>query len=178
MATIAAPFSPDHVLHLLGNNRGEIERLGQAEVSLAGRTFRIQRQFLDDIAAQPQADRIAHLQAALLVLHSPADELVGVDNARRIFDTARHPKSFKRSTAEHVARLLRDHRIAARTRKGRRALGCFQQAVLVSAFTKKFPAWYTRTCTAPRTPRFRPRARRLAGVPGAARPRVLHRPSR
>ncbi|MFF3468172.1 alpha/beta hydrolase family protein [Streptomyces sp. NPDC002619] len=94
VATIAAPFSPDHVLHLLGNNRGEIERLGQAEVSLAGRTFRIQRQFLDDIAAQPQANRIAHLQAALLVLHSPADELVGVDNARRIFDTARHLKSF------------------------------------------------------------------------------------
>jgi hypothetical protein len=37
----------------------------------------------------------------------------------------------KRSTAEHLARLLRDHRIAARTRKGRRALGCFKQAVLV-----------------------------------------------
>jgi len=37
----------------------------------------------------------------------------------------------KRSTAEHLAGLLRDHRIAARTRKGRRALGCFRQSVLV-----------------------------------------------
>ncbi|WP_316785209.1 HARBI1 family protein [Streptomyces sasae] len=37
----------------------------------------------------------------------------------------------KRSTVEHLAGLLRDHRIAARTRKGRRALGCFKQAVLV-----------------------------------------------
>ncbi|QIZ00790.1 alpha/beta hydrolase family protein [Streptomyces sp. S1D4-11] len=94
VATIAAPFSPDHVLRLLGRNRAEIERKGQAEVYLAGRMFHIQRQFLDDIAAQPQAERIANLKAALLVLHSPSDELVGVDNARRIFDTARHPKSF------------------------------------------------------------------------------------
>ncbi len=94
VATIAAPFSPDHVLHLLGSDRAEIERQGQAEVSLAGRMFRIRRQFLDDIGAQPQAERIAHLDAALLVFHSPSDELVGVDNARRIFDTARHPKSF------------------------------------------------------------------------------------
>ena len=37
----------------------------------------------------------------------------------------------KRSTAEHLAGLLRDHRIAAGTRKGRRALGCFRQAVFV-----------------------------------------------
>ncbi|GAA3871578.1 IS5-like element IS470 family transposase [Streptomyces lacrimifluminis] len=37
----------------------------------------------------------------------------------------------KRTTAEHLAGLLRDHRIVARTREGRRALGCFKQAVLV-----------------------------------------------
>ncbi|MEV6057018.1 alpha/beta fold hydrolase [Streptomyces sp. NPDC052107] len=117
VATIAAPFSPDHVLRLLGRNRAEIERQGQAEVMLAGRTFRIQRQFLNDIAAQPQAERIANLKAALLVLHSPTDELVDVDNARRIFNTARHPKSFialdganhlltKAADAEYVATVL------------------------------------------------------------------------
>jgi hypothetical protein len=37
----------------------------------------------------------------------------------------------KRSTAEHLARLLHDQRIKAGTRKGRRAPGCFLQAVLV-----------------------------------------------
>ncbi|MEU1601427.1 alpha/beta fold hydrolase [Streptomyces sp. NPDC005708] len=94
VATIAAPFSPDHVLRLLGKHQAEIERQGHADVLLAGRTFRIQRQFLDNIATQPQAERIANLKAALLVLHSPTDDLVGVDNARRIFDTGRHPKSF------------------------------------------------------------------------------------
>ncbi|HEX4249884.1 MAG TPA: bifunctional alpha/beta hydrolase/OsmC family protein [Pseudonocardia sp.] len=94
VATIGAPADPAHVGHLLAEHRAEIERTGEAEVVLGGRAFRIRRQFLDDIAGQPQAERIAKLGAALLVLHSPVDEVVGVDNARRIFDTARHPKSF------------------------------------------------------------------------------------
>ncbi|MEV4596166.1 alpha/beta fold hydrolase [Amycolatopsis sp. NPDC049253] len=94
VATIAAPADPQHVAKLLGDRREEIERLGEAEVVLAGRKFCIKKQFLDDIAAQPQAERIRGLKAALLVLHSPVDAEVGVENARVIFDTARHPKSF------------------------------------------------------------------------------------
>jgi uncharacterized OsmC-like protein/pimeloyl-ACP methyl ester carboxylesterase len=94
VATIGAPADPLHVAGLLGESRTEIEDSGEAEVTLAGRTFRVRRSLLTDLAAQPQAERIASLGTALLVLHSPTDELVGVDNARRIFDTARHPKSF------------------------------------------------------------------------------------
>jgi putative redox protein len=94
VATIGAPADPAHVTHLLADSRAEIERRGEAEVCLAGRSFRIRRQFLDDIATQPQAERVRRLRAALLILHSPADEIVGVDNARILFDTARHPKSF------------------------------------------------------------------------------------
>ena len=37
----------------------------------------------------------------------------------------------QRSTAEYLARLLRDHRAEIGTRRGRRALGCFKQAVLI-----------------------------------------------
>jgi putative redox protein len=94
VATIGAPADPAHIVHLLAGSRAEIERRGEAEVCLAGRSFRIRRQFLDDIAGQPLAERIRRLGAALLVLHSPTDEIVGVDNARILFDTARHPKSF------------------------------------------------------------------------------------
>jgi uncharacterized OsmC-like protein/pimeloyl-ACP methyl ester carboxylesterase len=94
VATIGAPADPQHVVGLFDEHRATIEEDGEAEVSLAGRTFRIRRELLEDLAIQPQAERIANLGAALLVLHSPTDELVGVDNARRIFDTARHPKSF------------------------------------------------------------------------------------
>ncbi|MFG2520159.1 alpha/beta hydrolase family protein [Streptomyces sp. NPDC048527] len=94
VATIGAPAAPSHVTHLLGESASEIERNGEAIVKLAGRPFRIRRQFLDDIAAQPQAQRIATLGVPLLVMHSPTDDTVGIDNARLIFDTARHPKTF------------------------------------------------------------------------------------
>ncbi len=94
VATIGAPADPDHLAHLLLESRAEIEARGEAEVQLAGRTFRIRRQFLDDIAAQPQAERIRNLGAALLVMHSPVDTTVDADNARRIYEAARHPKSF------------------------------------------------------------------------------------
>jgi uncharacterized OsmC-like protein/pimeloyl-ACP methyl ester carboxylesterase len=94
VATIGAPADPDHLAHLLRGSRAEIEERGEAEVQLAGRTFRIRRQFLDDIAAQPQMERIRQLGAALLVMHSPVDATVDADNARRIYEAARHPKSF------------------------------------------------------------------------------------
>ncbi|HWD01018.1 MAG TPA: alpha/beta fold hydrolase [Amycolatopsis sp.] len=94
VATIAAPADPDHVARHFAGNREEIARCREADVVLAGRKFRIRKQFLDDIAAQPQEERIRDLKAALLVMHSPVDLEVGVANARRIFDTARHPKSF------------------------------------------------------------------------------------
>ncbi len=94
VATIGAPADPDHVANLLVENRAEIEARGEAEVQLAGRTFRIRREFLEDIAAQPQAERVRDLGAALLVMHSPVDNIVDVDNARRIHEAARHPKSF------------------------------------------------------------------------------------
>lgn len=44
----------------------------------------------------PAASGGAHcrLHRALLVLHSPTDETVGVENAQQILDAARHPKSF------------------------------------------------------------------------------------
>ncbi|MBA0125107.1 alpha/beta fold hydrolase [Haloechinothrix sp. YIM 98757] len=94
VATVAAPADPSHVARLFGSSRAEIERAGEADVTLAGRTFRIRSEFLTDIETQPQTERVACLDAALLVLHSPTDTLVSVDNARQIFDSARHPRSF------------------------------------------------------------------------------------
>ncbi len=94
VVTIGAPADPHHVVHLLGDDLTAIERDGVAELDLGGRPFRIQLQFLRDLEMQPQQERIASLGAALLVMHSPSDDTVSVDNARLIFDAARHPKSF------------------------------------------------------------------------------------
>jgi len=94
VATIGAPSDPSHVTALFDSAIDSIAEDGEADVQLAGRTFRIRRQLLDDLAAQPQRERIGALDRALLVLHSPVDEIVGIDNAREIYEAARHPKSF------------------------------------------------------------------------------------
>ncbi|MEV4163177.1 bifunctional alpha/beta hydrolase/OsmC family protein [Nonomuraea dietziae] len=94
VVTIGAPADPSHVAGLFPDAPLEVEATGAAVVSLAGRRFRVSRAFLDDIAAQPQRERIANLRRALLVMHAPTDAIVGVDHARTIFEAARHPKSF------------------------------------------------------------------------------------
>ena len=92
--TIAAPADPGHVSHSLGNSKEVIERRGEATVDLAGRNFKIKKQFLDDLESVRMQKTIRNLNRALLILHSPIDDVVGIENAAKIFQTARHPKSF------------------------------------------------------------------------------------
>jgi uncharacterized OsmC-like protein/pimeloyl-ACP methyl ester carboxylesterase len=117
VATMGAPADPAHVAHLLASARPEIEAEGEAEVVLAGRSFRVKRQFLEDLEGQRQRERIARLNKALLVFHAPRDETVGIDNAGLIFQAAKHPKSFislddadhlltRRADAAYVAEVL------------------------------------------------------------------------
>ncbi len=94
VVTIAAPSDPRHVRGLFQGELAAIERTGKATVSIAGRSFTIQKQFLEDLAEQRLTARIAQLAKALLILHSPQDEVVDIDHARRIYAAAKHPKSF------------------------------------------------------------------------------------
>lgn len=94
VVTIAAPADADHVIASFRAEVPAIESEGEANVELAGRRFTIRRQFLDDVRAQDLSAKIRTLGRPLLILHAPADEVVGVDNAKRIFEAARHPKSF------------------------------------------------------------------------------------
>ena len=94
VVTIAAPSAPAHVTGLFKDQIEDIRTVGEVEVSLAGRPFRIKREFLDDIAEHDLMAQIGKLRRALLVMHSPTDDIVGIDNATRIFMSARHPKSF------------------------------------------------------------------------------------
>jgi len=94
VVTIGAPADPVHVKENFHADIEEIERKGTAEVDLGGRTFRITKQFLDDLDQTRMEDSIRNLKKALLICHSPFDQTVGVDNAAKIFQTARHPKSF------------------------------------------------------------------------------------
>jgi uncharacterized OsmC-like protein/alpha/beta superfamily hydrolase len=94
VATINAPADPGHVAGLFASRRAEIDAKGEAEVSLAGRMFRIRREFLEDVAEQKLEAAIAKLGRPLIVFHAPGDTLVGIDNASKIFLAAKHPKSF------------------------------------------------------------------------------------
>lgn len=114
VGTLAAPFDADHVLAHLGEQRAEIEAEGEATVQLGGRPFRIRRAFIEQTSNQDQGSRIAQLRRPLLVLHAPLDQTVGVDNARRIFETAKHPKSFiSLDNADHLLTRPADARYAA-----------------------------------------------------------------
>ncbi len=111
VATIGAPADPAHVAHNFGASQEEIERDGEAEVTLAGRKFTIKKQFLEDIASQRLENRISELKRALLVFHAPLDNTVGIDNASRIFMAAKHPKSFV--SLDQADHLLSRHEDAA-----------------------------------------------------------------
>jgi putative redox protein len=94
VVTLAAPSDPQHVTHALGSTTASIQNRGQADVNLAGRTFTLKKQFLDDLKFVNMKEALKNLNRALLVLHSPLDETVGIENAAQIFQAARHPKSF------------------------------------------------------------------------------------
>lgn len=94
VATIAAPSDPAHVTGLFREHIDKIRTEGEVEVSLAGRPFRIKREFLEDIAEHELMSDVTGLHKALLVMHSPVDDTVGIDNATKLFVAARHPKSF------------------------------------------------------------------------------------
>ncbi len=114
VATLGAPFEPAHVTAQFGEGLKLIESQGQATVQLAGRPFNIKREFLDDLGSHDQGQRIHNLRRALLVLHAPQDDTVGVDNARRIFEAALHPKSFvSLDGADHLLSKATDARFAA-----------------------------------------------------------------
>ncbi|MGB6957949.1 MAG: bifunctional alpha/beta hydrolase/OsmC family protein [Bradyrhizobium sp.] len=94
VVTIAAPSDPAHVTGHFADSIEKIRKDGQAEVSLAGRPFTIKREFLEDVAEHNLIGHVAGLHTALLVMHAPTDDTVGIDNATRIFVAAKHPKSF------------------------------------------------------------------------------------
>jgi putative redox protein len=94
VVTIAAPSETAHLARLLEATKPAIEARGEAEVTIGGRTFTIKKQFLDDLERTQMRETIHNLNRALLVLHSPQDQTVSIDNAAQVFQAAQYPKSF------------------------------------------------------------------------------------
>jgi len=105
VATIASPSDPEHINHHYEEEISRIQQEGRAEVTLGGRPFTITRQFLQDVKKQSLLEQVARLNKPLLIFHSPVDDVVSIDHARRIYQTARHPKSFiSLDRADHLLR--------------------------------------------------------------------------
>lgn len=114
VAVIGAPAEAAHVLAQIKNSRDEIEEKGIAEVQLAGRPFTIKKQFIDDLEQSGVKKAAAALKKPLLILHSPIDQTVGIENATEIFASAKHPKSFvSLDGADHLLSNTDDARFAA-----------------------------------------------------------------
>lgn len=114
VSTIGAPFEPGHVRHLFAGSLDEIEERGKADVVLAGRRFTVTRDFIEDLQEHGMTDAIRDLGRPLLIFHSPADRAVGIENAARIYQAARHPKSFVSiDEADHLLLEERDSTFVA-----------------------------------------------------------------
>ena len=113
VVTIGAPSSTEHLSQSLLSRAPQLAAEGEAEVTLGGSRFRVRRQLLDDLSADHLGAALPALRRALLILHSPVDQIVGIENARRLYDAARHPKSFvSLDRADHLLRDERDARYA------------------------------------------------------------------
>lgn len=113
VAVIGAPADPAHVKNLLKSGREQIERSGSAVVNIGGRDFKIKKQFLDDLENKPLKKIVRHFKKALMILHSPQDKIVGIDNAEEIYTAAFHPKSYvSLDGADHLLSNKDDSRYA------------------------------------------------------------------
>lgn len=114
VVTLGAPSDPEHVTHNFADALPEIHETGRAKVNLGGRPFTISREFVEDVSGTALSEAIGALNAALLVMHAPLDDIVGVENASQIFLAAKHPKSFVTlDSADHLISRGEDAEYAA-----------------------------------------------------------------
>jgi len=104
VATVGAPSEPEHVTHLFGCNIEDIEKQGHADIVIGGRNFVIKKQFLEDLRTKDMYQIVKDLNKAILILHSPQDSIVEIENAAKIYHAAMHPKSFV--TLDHADHML------------------------------------------------------------------------
>lgn len=94
LASIGAPFQPAHVEHNYDALVHRIEADGEAQFLIGGKALTLRRHFIEDVRSADLRERIKTLRRALLVMHSPTDNTVGIANASDIFRAARHPRNF------------------------------------------------------------------------------------
>ncbi len=94
VATVGAPADVHHVTHLFSHGINEVEKKGEVAVNIGGRPFKINKDFVEDFSKTDLPNIVKTLKKPLLLMHSPTDKVVGINNAEKIYQSAHHPKSF------------------------------------------------------------------------------------
>lgn len=114
IATIGAPSDSGHILKTLGTDAKSVARKGTQHIKFYGNDVTVSQEFVDDVCTEHLEDRLHKLKKALLIMHSPIDEIVSVDNAASLFQMANHPKSFvSLNKADHILSKKQDAIYAA-----------------------------------------------------------------
>ncbi|MBD2841819.1 bifunctional alpha/beta hydrolase/OsmC family protein [Erythrobacter sp. KMU-140] len=114
VATIGAPSDVPHVLHNISGDLDAIERDGEGEVTIGGRPFNLSGEFLEKTRSVDLLALVKDLRIPYLALHSPSDDIVGVEHASALFQAAFHPKSFvSLAGADHLLTNPSDAEFAA-----------------------------------------------------------------
>lgn len=114
VATIGAPADSGHILQILGADRKKVAQDGAHKIKFYGNDVEVNQQFIDDVSAKHLTDRLGKLNKALLIMHSPVDQIVSIDNAGTLFQLANHPKSFvSLNKADHLLSKKADAKYAA-----------------------------------------------------------------
>ncbi len=94
VAAIGAPAGTEHVVHIFGEHLKEVEEKSSAVITIGPQSYRVKKQLLDDLRSIRLLERVRQMRKPLLIMHSPQDRIVGIDNAARLYQAAWHPKSF------------------------------------------------------------------------------------
>ncbi|GAA4984364.1 alpha/beta hydrolase family protein [Kineococcus glutinatus] len=94
VVSIAAPSEVSHVEHHYDALVERVMAEGHAEWMVGGRALTLKRAFVEDVRQADLRHRVRRLEVPLLVMHSPTDSTVNIDNASAIFRAAPHPRSF------------------------------------------------------------------------------------
>jgi pimeloyl-ACP methyl ester carboxylesterase len=94
VVTVGAPFDVGHVEHQYDACLEQVFAEGSGQWMVGGKTLTLKRSFVEDVRAAELRDKIEALKMPLLILHSPTDNTVSIQNASDIFWAARHPRSF------------------------------------------------------------------------------------
>jgi putative redox protein len=103
VATLAAPSDTQHLATFLSRINPAIETDGHGDVTIGGVRWTIRRQMLEDFRRHNVSDFLPQVACPVLLLHSPADETVGIDHAIRMMGLIQTDRSADASTLVPVS---------------------------------------------------------------------------